>query len=89
MGKNVMIPLALLERVIELLDGLDADRYGYNFSCEHEDVLRELKMKMQRLELRNAYGRIIFAEDEKARAGARIQYQRQRRLLGKMGTGGR
>ena len=82
MCSNVIISLSLLERIIELLDGLDTDRYGHNFVCEHENVLRELNTKMQRLALRNAYGRAIAA-DEEARARARFQYLWQKRHLGR------
>ena len=82
MSKNVMIPLSLLERIIELFDGLDTSRYGYNFCREYGDILWALKVKMQRLELREAYARIVQAKDEDARHSARIEYLRQRNLLG-------
>jgi len=84
MKKNIMIPLSLFERIIELLDGLDADRYGYNFCLEYEAIQRELMVKMQRLELRKAYARIITAQDEDARRRARIRYLRQKSLVGKV-----
>lgn len=85
MNKNIMIPQSLLERMIELLDGLDADRYGHNFCREYEDVLKEMNKKMQKLELRKAYARIISAEDNEARVRARFQYLRQRKQLGNVG----
>jgi hypothetical protein len=76
-----MIPRSLLERIIELLNGLDAERYGYDYCREYGVVLWELKLKMQRLELRNAYAKITSAENEDARIGARIEYLRQKREL--------
>ena len=76
MNENIMIPRSLFERIVELLDGFDASRYGYNFCREYEDVQAALEVKMQKLELRNAYARIASAEDEDARVMARIQYQR-------------
>ena len=81
MGKNVMISLSLFERIIELLDGLDAERYGYNFVREYDDIIRELNLKLKRLELRKVYARIITADNEEARRRARIKYLRQKSLL--------
>jgi len=85
MSKNIMIPLSLLERAIELLDGIEVYRYGCEFEREYESILREMKKKMQRIELRKAYARIISAEDGEARVRARFQYLRQKSLLGKVG----
>jgi hypothetical protein len=85
MGKNVMIPLSLLERLIELLDGLDSSRYGFNFHREYEDIQWSLKVKMQRFELREAYTRFVGAKDEDTRHFARIEYLRQKDNLGNVG----
>lgn len=82
MEKNVMIPLSLLERIIELLDGLDASRYGYNFQYEYGDILCALKVKMQKIELRDAYAKIITAVTEDTRDLARIEYLRLKNQLG-------
>ena len=79
---NTKIPLSLLERIVELLDGLDASRYGYNFCCEYSNVLRELKVKLQKLELRKAYARFVSAEGEDDRLRARIAYLQQKRDIG-------
>ena len=86
MSKNVMIPVSLLERLTEMLDGLDTSRYGYNFCREYEDILWHLKVKAQRLELREAYTRFIGAKDEDARHCARIEYLRQKNQLGDVGV---
>jgi len=81
MSNNITIPLSLLERVIELLDGLDAERYDYNFYHEYNDVMYELSKKMKKIELRKAYARIITSDDDDDRDMARIEYLRQKRLL--------
>jgi hypothetical protein len=86
MNGNVMIKLSLLERIFELLDGLDTSRYGYNYCCEYDEVFQELNLKMQKLELRKAYARIIAAEDDEVRAEARSEYLRQKRRMGKVGA---
>ena len=66
MKKSVVIPLSLLERIIELLDGLDVSRYGYNFCCEYEEVYRAFEAIMHRYECSKAYAQIMasdFCED--------------------------
>ena len=62
MRKSVVIPLSLLERIIELLDGLDVSRYGYNFCCEYEELYRAFEAVMQRYECSNAYAQIMSAD---------------------------
>jgi hypothetical protein len=75
MKKSVVIPLSLLERIIELLDGLDVSRYGYNFCCEYEDVFRAFEAIMQRYESGKAYARIMSADFcEDTRCIYRIQH---------------
>ena len=84
MGNNIAIPLSLVERIVELLDGLDAERYDYNFYNEYNDVMYELSKKMKKVELRKAYARIITADDDEDRDFARIEYLKNKRLLEKM-----
>ena len=77
-----MIPLSLLTRIVDLLDCLDSSRFAPDFSLEYGDILRELKVKMQKIELRNAYARIVSAKGGDDRDRARIEYLRQRSRLG-------
>jgi hypothetical protein len=81
MGKNVLIPLTLFMRVIDLLEYWDIHEQ-HDLRYEYYDVVRELKLKIQKLELREAYSKIISAGNEDARHDARIEYLRQRRYLG-------
>jgi hypothetical protein len=81
-SKNILIPLSLLMRVIELFDCLDASRYTDDFRYEFANVLWELKVKIQKLELREAYARIIHAKDEDAKHNARMEYLWQKSHLG-------
>jgi len=82
MGKNVMIPLSLLQRVIELMDSWDVSNCNCDTLDEYCSVMWELKVKMQKLELRNTYAKIIFAPDTDAKDEARTEYIRQRNSLG-------
>jgi hypothetical protein len=77
-----MISLSLFESIFGLLDGLDAERYGYNFECEYENVMRALNTKMQKLEFRNTYSRIVFDADEDARVGTRFPISAAEKAFG-------
>jgi len=81
MSKNVMIPLSLFMRVIELLQYWDIP-FHHDLRYEYCDVLWELKMKIQKLELREAYSKIVSADTEDARHDARIDYLTKRHYLG-------
>jgi hypothetical protein len=72
MVKNVTIPLFLLERIIEFLDNLNIPE-RHELSYEYGDIVWALKVKIQKLELRGSYSKIILADDE-----ARIRYLQQR-----------
>ena len=80
MGKNVLIPLSLLERIVDLLVSLDLPEY-HEFRREYGDILWALRIKKQKLELRDAYAKIIAAADKTERDEARIEYLRQKRCL--------
>ena len=81
MGKNVMMPHALFMRIVDLLESWDTpERHELRF--EYRDILRELKVKAQRLELHEAYSKIVSASDEDAKIDARIDYLRKRACIG-------
>ena len=81
MSKNVMIPHDLFMRVVDLLEYWDIpDSHDLRF--EYCYVLRELNVKIQRLELRDTYSKIISAKNESARFDARIEYLRKRSSIG-------
>ena len=80
MKQNVMIPLSLLDRIIELLDVLEPPEY-HEIRYEYGDILWALKVKKQKIELRDAYAKIISADDTDLRDDARIEYLRQKRVL--------
>jgi hypothetical protein len=80
MSKNVLIPRSSLERIIEMMECIDFARLPNYY--DYLDVLRDLKVKMQKLELRDAYSGIIRAGDDDARTDARIEYLRQKSEVG-------
>jgi len=80
MEKNIMIPRYILERMIVFLECVDLSKHPncYDFY----PVLWELKVKMQKIELREAYTKMVQAKDYDARHVARIEYLRQRSQIG-------
>jgi hypothetical protein len=85
MDKNVMIPRSTLERVIVLLESADLSRHPNCY--DYFTVIWELKVKMQKLELRDAYSKIMSAKSEDARDEARIEYLWQRSQVGNVDIG--
>jgi hypothetical protein len=77
MAKNVLIPLCLLEQIVELLGYWDISGYDRAIRDDYYDILRSLDVKMKKLELREAYSSIIRANNEDDRHSARIEYLRQ------------
>ena len=55
MAKNVLLPLDLVSRLIELLGYWDTSGYDCAIRDEYDCVLRLLNLKLQKLELRAAY----------------------------------
>jgi hypothetical protein len=81
MSKNIMIPLSLLDKIIDLLAHWDVSGCDCFMRSDYHDVLGALAWKKQKLELRDAYVNIIKAPDQDGRDIARIEYLRQRRLV--------
>ena len=78
MGKNILVPHHLVVRIIEMLEYWDISNYDRVIQDDCRDILRELKAKMEKLGLREAYAAIIHAKGEDDRHSARIEYLRQR-----------
>ena len=81
MDKNITIPFSLLTRVVDLLDYWDINSYNYSLQQDYSDILFALTKKKQSVELRDAYAKIIYAEDDDARHDARMRYLQQKREL--------
>jgi len=81
MGKNVTIPLSLLNQIIQLLDQWDLSEYGPAICQNYNNVFCALSRKKQRLALRDAYAKIIQTDDPDDRDEARIHYLREKRLF--------
>lgn len=80
MIKNVLIPLSIIKQIVETVECLmPSDHSDIQYNCE--DIILSLKEKIQRVELRDAYSKIIFAKNDDERDIARIEYMTQRRNL--------
>jgi len=75
-----MIPRHTFEKIIDMLESPHVMRMP-NY-CDYLDILYELKVKMQKLELRGAYVKIITAKDSDTRDDARIEYLWQKSQIG-------
>ena len=82
MSQNVMVPLSLFERIIDFFqDDLNPIPKTHPVGYERDDILWELNEKKKKLELRDAYAKIIHADNQYDRDDARIEYLKQKRLL--------
>ena len=79
MSKSVLIPLPLLSKAIDLLEHWNLDGYDPAVLCDYDDVYMAFLNKRRSLELRDAYSKILFAQDEDARFQARMRYLQQKR----------
>ena len=80
MDRNVMIPLSLLDQIVDLLEELRLSEY-HPLSYEYGNILWALNVKKQKLLLRDAYARIINADNQDDRDDARIQYLQKKHSL--------
>jgi len=87
MSKNILIPVPLLGRIVELLEYWDVSKYDRVIQDDYREVLRQLMVKMQKIELRDAYANVINAENKDDRDWARIQYLQMKRQLGVVDVG--
>jgi len=85
MSKNVLIPRRALEQIIEMMECIEITRSPYFY--EYLDLLCDLKVKMQKLELRDAYSGIIRADCDDSRHDARIEYLHKKGQVGDVDTG--
>ena len=81
MGDNVTIPLPLLKSLVVLLEYWDVSLFDRGVRDDYWDALWALKMKLLKLEIRDAYAMIITAPDEDARHKARMEYLRLKNQL--------
>jgi len=79
-SKNVLIPFPLLDQIIDFLEELRISEY-HPLSYDCANILWALRVKKQKLELRDAYAKIIAAESDDDMLQARMQYLSQKRLL--------
>jgi len=79
--KKVMIPLSLMDRIIELLVYWDVSSYDPVIQRERNEALRLLNLKKRRMGLRDYYAKVIHSANQDKRDDARIRYLQERRRL--------
>jgi hypothetical protein len=89
MAKNVLLPIPLVKQIIELLGCWDISNYDRAIRDAYCDIVQSLDVKMRKLELHDAYSKIIAAGNEVSRHDARINYLWQKALLSDMSADNR
>jgi hypothetical protein len=85
MSNNVLIPRTTFERIIDMMECLDISRIPNYY--DYLDVLKELKVKKQKLDIRETYAKVIYAGDSDSRHDARIEYLWQKSQIGNVDLG--
>jgi hypothetical protein len=80
LDKNIVLPLSLLCRVIDLLACLDPPDC-HELRRDYCDVLWALRVKKQKVELGGSYAKIISAANPGPMGPARASYLRNKRQL--------
>jgi len=78
---NVLIPITLFKKIIELLEYWDISNYDLSIQDDYRDILDALRAKQESMDLRNTYTKIILAKDEDQRHMARMNYLQHKRRL--------
>ena len=86
MQQSVSIPLSLLKNLISLLEYWDVSLLDRAVRDEYWNALSALRMKLHKLDLRDAYSKIVKAPNEDARHMARIEYLRLKNILAELGV---
>jgi hypothetical protein len=86
--KSVLIPVPLVKNIIELLGCWDISNYDRVIRDNHSDVLHLLNIKMQKLELRCAYSKIVAADNEDRRHDARMEYLLHKKHIDNLSSNG-
>ena len=81
LSQNVMIPLSLVNQIIDLLGYWNIMDCDPSIHVDYYNILSELQVKRLRFDLRDAYAKILHAPNQDARDMARIHYLQQKRLL--------
>jgi len=88
MGKNVLIPIPLIRQIIELLECWNIADYDRAVRDGYWDIIQELNVKMQKLEVRDAYAKIIAARSDDEIHDARMAYLWQKARLNDIAADG-
>ena len=76
--KQVLIPLSLLHDIIDFLDQYDIPLFPENARVEHAEIMSCLISKLAKLNIRESYSQIVFAQDDDSRDMARMEYLKRK-----------
>ena len=88
MEKSVLIPIPFIRQIIELLEYWDITDYDRAVRDGYWDILQGLNVKLQKLEVRGAYAKIIAARGDDEIHNARMEYLWQKKRLNDIAADG-
>ena len=77
-SKNILMPLAMLIKTADLLSYWDISSYDFSIQRDYDDVMSAITKKLQAIELRNVYTKVVCAKDDDNRFYARLDYLKLR-----------
>lgn len=81
MSSNVLIPMDILKKTVELLRYWDISKFDRVIQDDYHDIMFVMTTKMKKIELRAAYSKVVKAKNEDARHSARMEYLWQRNQI--------
>ena len=79
--KNVQIPMDVFKLLIQFLEYWEVYKFDRSVQDEYNYVYSVLHKKLDSLELRESYAKMVFAEDEDKRFDARMDYLQHKRII--------
>jgi hypothetical protein len=78
--KNIQIPLEVFKNMIKFMEYCDIRDCTPELQQLYRSIFSVLIAKQDSMDLRDAYAKVVFAEDDKQRKDARIAYLEQKEL---------
>ena len=80
--KNIQIPVELFKNMIKFMECCDIRDCTPELQQLYRSIFSALIAKQESMDLRDAYAKVVFADDEKQREDARAAYLEQKEMGG-------
>jgi hypothetical protein len=81
-AKNIQIPLETFKNMIRFMECCDIRDCTPELQQLYRSIFSVLIAKQESMDLRDAYAKVVFAEDESQRKDARAAYLEQKEIGG-------